>query len=241
MIILFTDFGADDIYVGQVHAVLAEHAPGVPVINLLHTAPVFDVRSSSFLLHALQKKFPQGSVFITVVDPGVGGERAPLMVKADGKWFVGPDNGLLTRVIQGADEYVASKVLWHPSAVSQSFHGRDLFAPVAAMLALDALPEHETIEPFLLGWAENLDRVIYIDHYGNAITGRSGDSISKRDKLTVCGNEMSYASVFCENETAELFWYVNSIGLVEIAANCASAARLLKLEIGDAFEIVLLQ
>ena len=237
MIVLFTDFGADDIYVGQVRAVLADHAPGIPIIDLLHTAPAFDVQSSGFLLQALQKRFPQESIFVTVVDPGVGGERAPLMAKVDGKWFVGPDNGLLTRVIQCADEYMASRILWRPKAMSQSFHGRDMFAPVAAMLASNVVPEHEMFEPVVLDWPENLDRIIYIDHFGNAITGRSGNSISKQHKLAISGKEISYAPVFCESEITRLFWYVNSIGLVEIAANCASAAQLLNLKIGNAFEI----
>ncbi|MDJ0956156.1 MAG: SAM-dependent chlorinase/fluorinase [Arenicellales bacterium] len=238
MIILFTDFGADDIYVGQVHAVLAEQAPGIPVIDLLHTAPAFDIRCGGFLLDALQRRFPSGSIFITVVDPGVGGERAPLVVKADGKWFVAPDNGLLTRVIQNANEYRASKVLWRPNTMSQSFHGRDLFAPVAAMLASGGQPEQEACEPTMLDWPEHLDSVIYIDHFGNAITGRSGDSVHQNLKAVVGERELSYARVFCERERGELFWYVNSIGLVEIAANCADAARLLNLKVGDAVDFV---
>ena len=238
MIILFTDFGTDDIYVGQVHAVLAEQAPGVPIIDLLHTAPVFEIRCGGFLLHALQKGFPPGSVFFTVVDPDVGGERAPIMVKADDKWFVGPDNGLLTRVIQNANEYRASKVLWRPEALSQSFHGRDLFAPVAAMLASGGWPEQETCEPTILHWPEHLDSVIYIDHFGNAMTGRSGDSVAQHLKIAVREKELPYARVFCERERGELFWYVNSIGLVEIAANCASAAQLLNLKVGDAVDFI---
>lgn len=238
MIILFTDFGADDIYVGQIHAVLAEQAPGIPIIDLLHTAPVFNVRCSGFLLHALQKRFPPGSVFMAVVDPGVGGERVPLVVKADGKWFVGPDNGLFTRVIQNANEYSASKVLWRPDAMSQSFHGRDLFAPVAAMLVSGDQPEQETCEPTILDWPEHLNSIIYIDHFGNAMTGRSGDSVPKHLKIAVQGKELTYARVFFEREKEELFWYVNSIGLVEIAANCESAVRLLNLKVGDAVEFI---
>lgn len=238
MIILFTDFGADDIYVGQVHAVLAEQAPSIPIIDLLHTAPVFDVRCGGFLLHALQKRFPPGSIFLVVVDPGVGGERAPLMVKVDDKWFVGPDNGLLTRVIRNSSQHRACKVLWRPKSLSQSFHGRDLFAPVAAMLASGDLPEHENCEPLVLDWPDNLDSIIYVDHFGNAITGRSGDSTSQRLKLMVREREIPYARVFCEREEGELFWYVNSIGLVEIAANRGNAAQLLNLKVGDTLDFV---
>ena len=238
MIILFTDFGADDIYVGQIHAVLAEQAPGIPRIDLLHTAPVFDVRCSGFLLDALQKRFPPGSVFMAVVDPGVGGRRAPLVLKADDKWYVGPDNGLLTRVIQNADDYCAGKVLWRPDAMSQSFHGRDVFAPVAAMLASGERPEQEDCEPHILDWTAPLDSIIYIDHFGNAMTGRSGDSVPKHLKIAVQEKELPYARVFCERERGGLFWYVNSIGLVEIAANCESAVRLLNLKVGDAVDFI---
>lgn len=237
MIILFTDFGANDIYVGQVHAVLAQQAPGVPVIDLLHAAPDFDICSSAYLLDVLQRRFPAGSVFLAVVDPGVGGGRAPLMVRADGRWFIAPDNGLLTGVIRYATEVTANKVLWAPVDVSTSFHGRDLFAPVAAMLATGITPEHETIAPVQLEWKQNLDQVIYVDHYGNAITGRFGDAISKQDRITIKNREISYARYFCEKEAGELFWYVNSIGLVEISANQARADKILSIHVGDTLNI----
>lgn len=233
MIALFSDFGVDDMYVGQVHRVFAEQAPGIPVIDLLHTAPAFDVQAGAYLLGALQKRFLQGDVLMAVVDPGVGGPRAPLMVEADGKWFVGPDNGLLSRVILSARESSAYRILWHLEGVSDSFHGRDLFAPVAAMLATGVTPEHEPIEPELPDWPDNLERVIYIDHYGNALTGISGDSVSTGDRLSAGGRELGYARVFSEADTGELFWYVNSIGLVEIAANQDSAARIMGINTGD--------
>src|SRR5215510_10038563 len=96
MIFLFTDFGSADIYVGQVKAVLAERAPRVPVIDLLHDAPPFNIRAGAHLLAALSTRIPRGSVTMAVVDPGVGGRREAVAVLADGRWFVGPDNGLLS-------------------------------------------------------------------------------------------------------------------------------------------------
>ncbi len=238
MIVLFTDFGADDIYVGQIHAVLAEQAPGITVIDLLHSAPAYDVVSSAYLLNALHTRFPPQSVFMTVVDPGVGGARAPLMVKADDRWFVAPDNGLLTGVIRNASKLTANKVLWTPPDMSPSFHGRDLFAPVAAMLASGVTPEHEVKAPVLLEWIASLNRIIYIDHFGNAITGIQADAISKQDRVSVGDCAIGYARVFSEKENGELFWYVNSIGLVEIAANQARAEEILDLHIGDSIRIV---
>jgi S-adenosylmethionine hydrolase len=237
-IILFTDFGAGDIYVGQVHAVLADCAPGVPVIDLLHTAPPFDIQAGAYLLCALQKRFQPGSIFVVVVDPGVGGPRTAMMVEADGKWFVGPDNGLLSRVIRGVSESRSHKILWKPEDLSSTFHGRDLFAPVAAMLAAGVIPDSEPLDPELPDWPDHLDRIIHIDHYGNAITGRSGDSVSIANNMVIRGHVVRYARIFSDNQTGQLFWYVNSIGFVEIAANRDSAARVLDLTVGDPCKIL---
>ena len=141
-------------------------------------------------------------------------------------------------MIQKAKEYRASEVLWRPDTMSESFHGRDLFAPVAAMLASGSHPDEEPCEPTILEWPEQLDNIIYIDHFGNAITGRSGDSVHLNLKAVVGKKELPYARVFCERDKGELFWYVNSIGLVEIAASCADAAQLLGLKIGDAVDFI---
>jgi S-adenosylmethionine hydrolase len=94
MILLFTDFGYEGLYVGQMKAVLARDAPNVPVIDLMHDAPAHDPRSAAYLLAALVPEMPEGAVCLAVVDPGVGSDRTPLVVNADGRWFVGPDNGL---------------------------------------------------------------------------------------------------------------------------------------------------
>src|SRR5688572_23638495 len=94
MIALFTDFGVNGPYVGQMKAVLARAAPGVAVIDLLHDAPAFNPRASAYLLAALAREFAEGAVLLCVVDPGVGTTRRPLVARLDGRWFVGPDNGL---------------------------------------------------------------------------------------------------------------------------------------------------
>src|SRR4249920_34498 len=126
-IILFTDFGADDLYVGQVEAMLDRYAPGVRVIHLLHEAPPFNVRAAAHLLAALARGLP-GHVFLGVVDPGVGSDRGAVVLRADGSWYVGPDNGLFAVIAARA----ASKSVWriagHPPGASPSFHGRDVFA-----------------------------------------------------------------------------------------------------------------
>ena len=237
-IVLFTDFGSGDLYVGQVKAALQRLAPGMSVIDLLHDAPAFNVRASAHLLAAMVGCFAEGSVFLTVVDPGVGGARNALVVCADDRWYVGPDNGLLSVIWARAAKGDCWRIVWRPKQLSASFHGRDLFAPVAATLAVQGgLPK---------GWFEDvgtldvefggddLPEIIYVDHYGNAHTGIRASGIPREALLAVGERRLSYARVFSEMAAGEAFWYENSQGLVEIAVSCGSAARLLGLKIGDA-------
>lgn len=236
-IVLFTDFGSGDLYVGQVKAVLQRLAPGIPVIDLLHEAPAFNVRASAHLLAAMVGGFAEDSVFLTVVDPGVGGMRNALVVKADGRWYVGPDNGLLSVVGARAVKGDCWRIVWQPELVSDSFHGRDLFAPVAATLAVQGgLPndwfEHAgTLEVEFGG--DDLPEIIYVDHYGNAHTGIRASGIPRDALLAAGGRRLPYARVFAETADAAAFWYENSQGLVEIAVNRGSAVHLLQLKIGD--------
>jgi len=110
-IFLFTDFGSADLYVGQVKAVLHAEAPEVAVIDLLHDAPPFEVAAGAHLLAALVRRLPAGAVVIAVVDPGVGGARAPVVVQAEGRYFVGPDNGLMSVVEIAAGAASAASLL----------------------------------------------------------------------------------------------------------------------------------
>lgn len=234
-IVLFTDFGSSDPYVGQVKAVLERDAPGVPVIDLLNDVPAFSVEAAAHLLAALAPSFVQGSVFLSVVDPGVGGARLPVVVHADGFRFVAPDNGLLSVLAARARDARVSRIVWTPPRLSSSFHGRDLFAPVAARLAAGRIPE---------GWLAPLDsqavdfgdgdlgQVIYIDHYGNAMTGLRVDGAPREALLAVAGRRLRYARVFSHAKGGEPFWYENSQGLVEVAMDRSSAARVLGLEVG---------
>ncbi|HET7033116.1 MAG TPA: SAM-dependent chlorinase/fluorinase, partial [Casimicrobiaceae bacterium] len=165
MIVLFTDFGADDVYVGQLKAALLEHLPaGMAIVDLLHSVPRYQARAGAHLLAALQSRFPAGAVFVAVVDPGVGTPRDAVVVHADDKWYVGPDNGLLSVVSARATKSRASRIVWRPQALSASFHGRDLFAPVAALIAQRRLAADriEAIEGLSLQFgAEDLSEVIY--------------------------------------------------------------------------------
>jgi S-adenosylmethionine hydrolase len=237
MIVLFTDFGADDIYVAQVKAVLLDQLRiDTPIVDLLHSVSNFDVKAGAHLLAALQARFPAGTVFLAVVDPGVGTSRDAVIVEADGKWFVGPDNGLLSVTAARAAASHVRRIVWRPQRLSASFHGRDLFAPVVAWIANGAVPP-DKIEAIAelsvrLG-ADDLGEVIHADHYGNALTGLRACNMPRGAMLEVRGYRLAYVQVFAEAPAGCAFWYENSLGLVEIAANRASVVDLLGLRVGD--------
>lgn len=239
MIFLFTDFGATGIYVGQVKAVLQSHAPREVVIDLLHDAPAFNVKAGAHLLAALAARLPRDSVTVAVVDPGVGGLRAPVAVLADGRWLVGPDNGLISVAVARARKCEAYSIGWRPKELSASFHGRDLFAPVAGMLARGerkraALKKAALAASF---GPDDIAEVVYVDHYGNAVTGLRASGLPRTAQLAVGGRRIVRARVFSDAPAGEAFWYENSVGLAEIAANSDSAAARLGLRIGDAVDI----
>ncbi len=240
MIVLVTDFGWQDPYVGQMKAVLSQAAPDVPVIDLLHAVPDFNAHAGAHLLDALCQGFALGCIFLCVVDPGVGGPRLPLVVEADGRWFVGPDNGLLSVVAGRSSQTRYWRIDWRPEPLSSSFHGRDLFAPIAAALAIDPFPEDRLspIEaPEVQFDTAELPRVIYIDHYGNAWTGIRGGLLKDVTTLELNGKSLPRRGVFHEAVKGEPFWYINSAGLAEVAVNRGSASASLGLKVGDAVRI----
>lgn len=235
-LVLFTDFGSGDPYVGQVKAVLTARAPRVPVIDALHEAPVFGIESSAHLLAALAAHYARGSVFLAVVDPGVGGPRAAIVVDADGRTFVGPDNGLFAVLWARAARRRCRLVRWRPAHLGATFHGRDLFAPVAAALALGRVPRgwlEPQAAPAVLPGAADLARIVYVDHYGNALTGLRAAEVTRGARLRAGRRTLAQRCTFDDAQPGEPFWYENSLGLIEIAANRASAARLLDLGIGS--------
>ena len=238
MIVLFTDFGTQDPYVGQMHAAIRNRV-SIPIIDLLHHVPNYDMRAGAYLLDALQRAFEPGDVFVAVVDPGVGGDRAPVMVNADGKWYVGPDNGLLNIVCRRAGTARCYRIDWRPQNLSASFHGRDLFAPAAARIAAGALPDCTPCSLMDTGaWPDELAEIIYIDHYGNAMTGIRAGSLSERTLVRVKDRVLKFGGTFALARNREPFWYRNSLDLVEIAVKEGSAAAPLDLDVGDAIGVV---
>jgi S-adenosylmethionine hydrolase len=176
-----------------------------------------------------------GDVLLAVVDPGVGSERDAIALRAGGRWFVAPDNGLASVAAARSNDADLFTIGWRPEALSVSFHGRDLFAPLAAMLArgdrASARLEARTRLSADLG-PDDLGEIVYLDHFGNAMTGLRACKLPQRARLTVAGCHIPYARVFSAVPEGEPFWYENSIGLAEIAANTDNAARRLGLTVG---------
>jgi S-adenosylmethionine hydrolase len=240
MVFLFTDFGAGDLYVGQVKMVLQQQMRAVAVIDLLHEAPAFNMRASAHLLAALAAQLPPDSVALAVVDPGVGGARDAVVLNADGLWLVGPDNGLLSIVAARAKSCAYWRITWLPANLSASFHGRDLFAPIAAAITRGEFPAEkaESVSGFGVDFgATDLNEIIYIDHYGNAFTGLRARGVARDARLVIDGRSIEYARVFSDAAPGAVFWYENSLGLVEIAANSAHVVPTLGLKIGQSFDV----
>lgn len=242
MIFLFTDFTRDGPYVGQMQAVLAAKAPAVPVINLMHDAPPHAPKSAAYLLAALATAFPENAVCVGVVDPGVGTERPPVVVEADGRRFVGPGNGLFELVARRAATTRTQRIQWRPDTLSASFHGRDLFAPVAAMLATGSAPDTLLAPQPAEGlpgadWPDDPPEIIYTDGFGNLMTGLRAKTVPASATLRAGGKAIPRARIFGEATPDTPFWYANSCGLVEIAVPSGSAADRLGLTVGDPIEI----
>lgn len=239
MIVLFTDFGLPGPYTGQVKAVLLQQAPDHPVIDLFADAPACNPKASAYLLAAYAAWFPAGTVFLCVVDPGVGGARRPCALQADGHWFVGPDNGLFELVLRRS---VAPVACWsldmHSAPLSATFHGRDLFAPVAATIARGEPPPGVRSDlDRQREWPDDLPEVIYIDGYGNAITGLRAAAVPPGRCLKVGRHTLRPGRTFSDVGRGEPFWYVNANGLVEIAVNCGRADHALDLVLGSPISV----
>ena len=224
-------------------AAIFRYAPAVRVIELSSDAPRFDPYLASFLLAASINHIPHEAVFLTVVDPQVGSPlRRPVVIDAEGVLFVGPDVGL-------PDVYLNQKRLrasvreieFRPEQLSSSFHGRDLFAPVAARLASSGQcpdgwlgvsqryqPKHSECD---------VARVIYIDDFGNVMTGLRAAQVPVTAQLTINNVTLFNARTFSEVEPDQGFWYENSMGLVEVAINRGSAAQAYNVSLGDSIAI----
>ena len=241
MIVLFTDFGLEGPYTGQVKTVLHLTAPGVPVIDLFADLPPGKPQPAAYLLAAYAGWFPPGTVILAVVDPGVGGIRGAVVVEVDGRWHVGPANGLFELVTRRATRVRSWEIPSPSTAISPTFHGRDLFAPVAGRLARGESPAGWLCPEAILGrpdWPDDLPEVAYIDRFGNAMTGLRAARLPPRAQLAAAGRVLARGRTFSDVPAGEAFWYENSNGLAEIAVNCGRADDALGLDVGSSVAIL---
>jgi hypothetical protein len=248
LITFLSDFGTTDTYVGQVKGAIATAAPGAAVVDLTHQVPAQDVRAGAFLLWTAVEVFPPGSIHLAVVDPGVGTSRRAVAVRsARGDLFVGPDNGLLPMAVarlggaQAAVELTNSE--FHRAGRSDTFHGRDLFGPVAGFLARGTDVELLGRETGALASPYELraprrepDRVVghvlHVDGYGNLITSLTPDLLPPRFEVVVGDRRIrgGLAANYQSVETGDLLAVVGSAGLLELSVRDGSAALMLGLE-----------
>lgn len=231
LVTFLTDFGHVDPFVGVLHGVAAWVAPSVQRIDLTHGLPRGDVRAGAFWLAHAFRWFPPGTVHVAIVDPGVGTERAALVVLAHGHAFVGPDNGLLAEATR-TDPHARVLGLPIPETASTTFHGRDVFAPAGARLAsaqLDptTLAAPGSMKPSPVPHVEEQGaQVVVVDRFGNLLTNAPGDWLDGA-RVVVGAKHVPGGRTYGSVAPGELVALVNAWGIVEIAKNGGSAAEAL--------------
>ena len=248
LITLTTDFGLDDWFVGTMKGVIAGIAPRVEVVDLTHGVPPGDIRAGAFALAAGYGFFPKGTIHIAVVDPGVGSERKAIAVQTGNYFFVGPDNGVLSFALRRErikHIHRLENARYFLRSISQTFHGRDVFAPVAAYLAkgvrISALgPAQKSFDRLewpaprrLHGRLEG--EVIYIDRFGNGITNLDSGMLASSE-ATTCGVPSRFTcplnSCYQAVRQGKPVAVLGSSGFIEIAVNGGSAQKRLGLKVG---------
>ncbi|GHC09376.1 SAM hydrolase/SAM-dependent halogenase family protein [Cerasicoccus arenae] len=255
-IAFLTDFGDQDWYAAAMKGAVLSICPSCNIVDITHAIKPGNISAGAFILSQCWQDFPIGTVFLAVVDPGVGSDRLPVALEAEGRLFVGPDNGLfgwlgdqVTCCHRIANAYLFREVVTH------TFHGRDIFGPVAARLAKGEIKVSE-VGPEISGlvtvpWPEPIydddeahGRILYIDHYGNAITNLRQDELKGRYKLanaviSLHPRRLSLLKAFSDAPQGQPLAYFGSGGLLEIAVNGGNAAQLLDLRLDQHVEVVL--
>jgi len=258
VITLITDFGMEDGNVGVMKGVICGINPCASIVDLSHDISPQDIAATAYVLRRAYTYFPQGTIHVVVVDPGVGSQRRALAVQTAQAFFVAPDNGVLTYVLQELREKgektriinLTNPRYWLPQ-VSTVFHGRDIFAPVAAHISLgvdiDTLGEEIEDVLMLPPLALEMDhgkivgQVAHIDHFGNLLTNIPGsDLISLGDRLTISVAEREIRGLrdtFSQGQTGQLIAYIDSSAHLAIGVVNGSAQQLLKSQVGESVEV----
>ena len=250
LITLTTDFGTSDAYVGIMKGVILGINPDVRVVDLTHAIPPQDIHDAAFSIHSAHRYFPEGTIHTIVVDPGVGSDRRAVVCQTDRAFFVCPDNGILTYLLQEVEIINAVAIqnrAYYLPEVSNTFHGRDIFAPVAAYLSLGVppadigppvadlvrlpIPSVQVSENAIIG------QIVKTDRFGNAITNISESvlaGIRSPYEIKVGSTRLTRLNrAYAESEVGKPLALIGSIGLLEIAINGGSAEVSLGLKCGD--------
>jgi len=251
VITLLTDFGTVDYFVGAVKGAILSVNPQAVIADITHEVPPQDLEAAAFTLLASYATFPPGTIHVAVVDPGVGSKRRPLIVSAGKQFFVGPDNGIFTYIYDRESSHqtfhvTAEKYFRHPA--STTFHGRDIFAPVAASLSKGVKPKafgpsitdevrlETSLTPVGQKDGRVEGRIIHIDRFGNCITNITRDLLNDEHATLLVREKPidNFRSFYGENSGSELFAIWGSAGFLEIAVNGGSAALTLGVKRGEA-------
>ncbi|MEZ0247937.1 MAG: S-adenosyl-l-methionine hydroxide adenosyltransferase family protein [Thermoproteus sp.] len=255
MIALLTDFGTRDYFVAEMKAVILSINPNETIVDITHDVPPQEVGVGAFVLWRAYRWFPKGTIFVAVVDPGVGTPRAPLLLKTKNYLFVGPDNGLLSIAAEEDGVEKAYRLTVRLPEPSSTFHGRDIFAYAAALLSKGIRPDYLGVEmseyvrlpkPGAVKEGNIIKgTLIYIDRFGNIFTSISENIIKSiadyNDLLCIKISEKIYRVKFLQTyglaEPGEVLALVNSEGFLEIAINRGNAAERLGHRVGEPIEV----
>lgn len=237
-ITFLSDFGEDDWFVAAVKGEILKIDPNINIIDITHKIEPHDIKSAAFILRSVCGNFPPGTVHLVIVDPGVGSKRKPIIIEAEEYSFVGPDNGVFSYIYDKHAKVYSIKV---KGEVSATFHGRDIFAPVAAQVAIGKLPSDFGSENYDLHKFEfpkvtkRVNRlhgeIVYIDHFGNLITNISNNYEIRH--LTVSGKKVAVKKFYSEGIAGQIICIKGSSGYYEISCNKGDAKRFLNVAVGE--------
>lgn len=245
IITLTTDFGSADAYVAEMKAAIYSANTDVLIVDVSHEIPPQDVLGGSITLERAVRSFPAGTIHVAVIDPGVGTRRRLIRTSVCGQIIVCPDNGLITWTIRRHGGATFEEILWRPRVYSNTFHGRDVLAPFAAMIANGQIEAKMTqaIEAVaLLDIAPAMTpgdaRVIHVDHFGNCTTNVPAELVHVLSRVRVKGVEIGpLRQTYADVNRGEALAIVGSSGLLEVAVRDGSAAAELGLSVGDVIEV----